>query len=169
MKINIVYASVTGNTKLLAEKIKDTLKSYDVELYKLPCDCREADIYFVGSWTDKGNEATQVIDFLKDVKNKKIAIFGTAGFGGSEEYYKRLENRALTNIDPSNSYLGSFYCQGKMPLAVRDRYVKMIKEHPDDQNLIVSIKNFDEALSHPNDNDLSNLEKWVKSIILKLN
>lgn len=169
MKINIVYASVTGNTKKLAEKIRETLKSYDIALYKLPSACRDADIYFVGSWTDKGNEASPVIEFLKNVKNKKIAIFGTAGFGGSKEYYKRLETRALSNIDSSNLYLGAFYCQGKMPLMVKDRYVKMIKEHPDDQNLIVSIKNFDEALSHPDEKDLLNLEKRVNSILLKIN
>ena len=40
-------------------------------------------------------------------------------------------------------------CQGRMPQAVRDRYVKM-KEMPDAKpNLDALIENFDQALSHP--------------------
>ena len=51
-----------------------------------------------------------------------------------------------------------------MPIQVRERYVKMITEHPDDANLQVSIQNFDEALKHPDDVDLDNARKWVKNI-----
>ena len=37
-----------------------------------------------------------------------------------------------------------------MPIGIRSRYEQLIKEHPEDRNLEVSIKNFDEALKHPN-------------------
>ena len=51
-------------------------------------------------------------------------------------------------------------CQGKMPMAMRERYVKM-KEDPNHKpNLDMLIENFDRALSHP---DKADLEKHSKS------
>lgn len=167
MKINIVYVSRTGNTKLVAEAIKDALKDFDVEIYNSTNEVRDGDIYFIGSWTDKGSETIDIINFVKSLKNKKIAIFGTAGFGGSEAYFETLANRAYSNIDEFNEKLGHFYCQGKMPMSVRERYVKLIQENAEDKKLLVSIKNFDEALSHPDSDDLLRAKEWALSIIKK--
>lgn len=62
--------------------------------------------------------------------DKKIFLFGTAGFGGSEAYYQKILANVRTAIDASNTVVGEYMCQGRMPQAVRDRYVKM-KEMPD--------------------------------------
>lgn len=52
-------------------------------------------------------------------------------------------------------------CQGKMPMAMRERYVKM-KEDPNHKpNLDMLIENFDRALSHPDKTDLEKLQKSV--------
>ena len=57
--------------------------------------------------------------------------------------------------------VGEYMCQGRMPDAVRARYVKM-KEQPDHMpNLDALIENFDRALSHPDAADLDNLRKMV--------
>ena len=82
MKVAIIYSSITGNTKLLAETIKSEIKE---EI--------DADIYFIGSWTNKGDASNDIINFLKKLKNKKIAYFGTAGYGGSTTYYDTLFSR----------------------------------------------------------------------------
>ena len=170
MKIAIIYASLTGNTKQLSEKIKETCINEDITFYGTPLDAdieniTSADLIFVGSWTDKGNCCTSIKDFLKKLNNKSIAIFGTAGFGGSIEYFKKLEERMTLEIPESNQVLGAFYCQGKMPFSVRDRYSSMIKENPEDKNLLVSLKNFDEALSHPESKDLANVEAFTKEML----
>ena len=164
MKIAIIYSSITGNTKLLAETIKNELKENTVYFGK-PNDDIDADIYFIGSWTNKGDASIDIINYLKKLKNKKIAYFATAGYGGSSEYYNTLFNRVKQYIDSSNTILGSFYCQGKMPIQVKERYVKMITEHPEDKNLEVSLKNFEDALTHPDKKDLENVKKWVNKIL----
>ena len=65
-------------------------------------------------------------------------------------------------MDKSNQVVGEYMCQGKMPQAVRDRYVKM-KEQPDHMpNLDLLIANFDRALSHPDKKDLDNSESWLE-------
>lgn len=52
-------------------------------------------------------------------------------------------------------------CQGKMPLSVRERYVKMREQPNRMTDLDSRIENFDRALSHPNAEDLENLKKNV--------
>lgn len=167
MDIAIIYSSNTGNTKNVAETIKKELVSENLVYFgKVTKEIPDADIYFIGSWTNKGNASDDIIEFVKKIKNKKIAYFGTAGYGGSESYYKTLFERIKTNIDSSNKILGYFYCQGKMPIQVRERYIKMITENPEDSNLKVSIKNFDKALSHPDNEDLENAKKWARNILI---
>ena len=167
MNIAIIYSSKTGNTKTIAEAIKEELQDKNIVYFgnateELPI----ADIYIIGSWTDKGNATNDIIEVIKKIKNKKIAYFGTAGYGGSEEYFKKLFERVRINIDSSNEILGYFYCQGKMPMQVRTRYEQMIIQSPENINLKSAIENFDKALSHPNDEDINNVKKWAKCKIL---
>ena len=61
--------------------------------------------------------------------------------------------------------LGSFYCQGKIPIGVRNRYVAMLREHPEDQKLNASVKNFDEALSHPDEKDFADARQWAQTMV----
>lgn len=167
MRIAIVYKGLTGNTKLVAENIKKALKE-DIIYCGEPKDNLNAELYFIGSWTDKGMCCSEIAEFIKKLENKKIAYFGTAGFGGSREYYETLFSRVKSIIPASNEVVGNFYCQGKMPIRVRERYVALITEHLEDKQLEVSIKNFDEALSHPDQDDLENIKKWAYSIVSTL-
>ena len=167
MNLAIIYSSKTGNTKMIAEAIKEKLQDKNIIYYgnateELP----KADIYIIGSWTDKGNATNEIIEIIKKIKNKKIAYFGTAGYGGSEEYYKKLFERVKTNIDSSNEILGYFYCQGKMPMQVRARYEQMLTQNPENIDLKASIENFDKALTHPNNDDINNVKMWVENHIL---
>ena len=97
------------------------------------------------------------------MRNKKIFLFGTAGFGVDEAYYRRILTNVKQSIDSSNTVIGEYMCQGKMPMAVRDHYVKL-KEQPEyPANLDVLIENFERALSHPDKDDLDKLRNIVLS------
>ena len=49
MKVAIIYSSITGNTKLLAETIKNEINK-DIVYFGRPIDKKiDADIYFIGS------------------------------------------------------------------------------------------------------------------------
>lgn len=164
-KIAIIYKSGTGNTKLIAKAVAEALSGEEVVYFGEPEEGIEADIYIVGSWTDKGTCVKEIAGFLRNLRGRKIAYFGTAGFGGSEEYYETLYNRVAEQIDESNELIGHFFCQGRMPMSVRNRYVQMIQEHPDDKKMQVSLENFDRALSHPDERDLEEVKEWAKGIV----
>lgn len=109
----------------------------------------------------QGNADNKTLELLSKLKNKKIFLFGTAGFGGNDTYFNKILEQVRQSIDSSNEVIGAYMCQGKMPQSVRDRYIKM-KENPEHPaNLDMLIENFDRALSHPDADDLERLKKTL--------
>lgn len=159
---SIIFSSMTGNTRKLADAIREVLPEDKCDYFgDAKGEDIQSDIVYVGFWTDKGNADASTLELLKKLKNKKIFLFGTAGFGISDDYFKKILENAKKSIDESNQVIGEYMCQGKMPQSVRDRYVKM-KEQPDAMpNLDALIENFDKALSHPDSDDLEKLKKEV--------
>ena len=146
----IVCNSLTGNTKMLADTIKSVLPNNNND-----------DIVFVGFWTDKGNADSKTIEYLKLLRNKKVFLFGTCGFGGSEAYFDRILTNVKSNIDSSNEVIGEYMCQGKMSSSVRERYLKMKESDNCPPNIDALIDNFDKALTHPDEKDLEKLSQKV--------
>lgn len=168
MKISIVYSSKTGNTLSVAEKIKDTIGC--VEYFGNPCnEAADADLIFVGFWTDKGKCSKEIEDFLHTLHGKTIALFGTAGFGGDKSYFDRILSAVKSEISSDNNIVDGFMCQGRMPQAVRERYEKMLAKDPNNMQFTALINNFDSALMHPDDNDYRNAETWAKHILSENN
>ena len=77
---------------------------------------------------------------------------------GLDKILKKVER----SLDRSNTVFGRYMCQGKMPLSVRQRYEGMKKQPIHLPNLDALIENFDNALSHPDAEDLERLKQAVK-------
>lgn len=156
MKIAIVFESVTGNTAQLAEALNFHFRGHEVVLCKTG-ESPDADVIFVGSWTDKGDCTDGIAAFLKKLENKKLFLFGTCGFGGSAEYFDTVSRRFAAHVSPSNEILGSYICQGRMPVAVVRRYEAMLAANPGNVRWEACIENYNQALAHPNKDDLNAL------------
>lgn len=168
MNIAIVYASQTGNTEKLAGAIRKALANETIVYFgAVPENVPQADLYLVGSGIYKGEFREDAAAFVQKLKNRKLACFATAGYGGSEEYAQALLERLKAKMDSSTEVLGFFFCLGKMAAQVRERYVQLLTQNPDDARLKVSLKNFDEALSHPDDADLQHAGRWAGEMVLK--
>ena len=87
--------------------------------------------------------------------------------GGSPEYYKKIEENIRVFIEDDNEYLGAFICQGKMPIAVWEKYMNM-KNSKNQKQVDAMIRNFDMAMLHPNEQDLEQVRNFVKNIYEKL-
>ena len=160
MRYSIVYSTRTGNTKLLADTIREALPAEDCVYFGEPdAAALAADRIYVGFWTDRGSCDANTEKFLKTLTDQQVFLFGSAGFGGSDAYYQKILERTRECLPEGVTEAGSFMCQGKMPMSVRERYVKMGKGPvPNVQNLI---ENFDRALSHPDAEDLEHLRSAV--------
>ena len=154
----IVYSSQTGNTALLAQRLKDCLPQSGLLYFGAPHEeATRAEVLFVGSWTDKGSCCPEIATFLKSLQGKQVFLFGTAGFGGAEAYFAQIIQRMAQNLPQDCKLLGSYLCQGKMPPAVRARYEAMAQQDPEKARPM--LENFERALSHPDQADLEGLER----------
>ena len=157
MSYSIVYSSRTGNTALLAQTIREALPAGDCLYFGAPdAHALEAATIYVGFWTDKGTCDESIANFLQSVTGQKVFLFGTAGFGGAPAYFAQILERVEQNLKDTNM-VGSYMCQGKMPEAVRSRYLAM-EESP---RRTAMLENFEQALSHPDAQDLARLKEAV--------
>ena len=122
MKIAIVYAIETGNTAQIAQAIREGCQGHEIVAFgPLSRDVGEAELIFVGSWTDKGTCAPAVKEFLQGLHGKRVGLFGTAGIGLSEMYFASLSDRFRAEVPEENQVLGTWFCPGRLPPAVRAR------------------------------------------------
>ena len=176
MKYAVIYDSPTGNTKILAEEIRSYMDgqngSTEECLYfgePVPDDVNGeklsvAEVIFAGFWTDKGDSGAKLAEFLESLHGSRVFLFGTAGFGGSEEYFNRILEKVSTHLAADNTVAGRYMSQGKMPVSVRKRYESMLEQNPEDERMKAMVENFDRALSHPDASDLENLRDVLSAL-----
>ena len=156
MSYAIVYSSRTGNTALLAQTVREALPREMCCYFGEPDDkALSAETIYVGFWTDKGTCDEQIARFLQSLTNQRVFLFGTAGFGGAAAYFEQILDRVKQNLGPEVQVIGTYMCQGKMPQAVRERYQAM----EDSPRRTSMLKNFDQAMSHPDQQDLTRLKE----------
>lgn len=166
MKYAVVYASATGNTAMLAEEIRSYMKNAKCVYFgEAKENIPPVDIIFAGFWTDKGNCSDEIGNYLAGLQGQKIFLFGTAGFGGSKEYFSRILEQVKGHIPDGNTVIGTFMCQGKMPASVKARYEKMLESDPENERIKAMLINFDQALSHPDHHDLEELRAAVQKAV----
>ena len=157
MSYAIICSSKTGNTEKLAQRAREVLGEEN------ECPVVDADLVLVGSWTDKGGMDPALADTLPQLADKRVFLFGTCGFGGSQKYYDRVLDRFAAALPDGARVVGRFMCQGQMPPAVRERYVKMSNQDP--TRFEPMIENFDRALGHPDADDLGAFEAALRDVL----
>ena len=148
MKKAIVYSSATGNTKLLAEAIKEKLNE-DVYCGEPDDSVLDSDLIYVGFWAQAFSSCVPITEFLAKLENKKIFLFGTAGYNDTPEFFQSILDAAKKNISASNEVVGEFMCMGKVSANKQEAIKKM------DLEKFESMKaNLDKSQSHPNEADI---------------
>ncbi|MDY0200882.1 MAG: flavodoxin family protein [Tenuifilaceae bacterium] len=166
----IVYSSVTGNTQVIAKAVKDALDENACIYYGKPDRAlpQNASVIFVGFWVQGGTCSPEVKQYLKSLENKKIALFGTAGFGGTEDYFETILTEVKKQIPKSNEIVGSIMFQGKMPQNALKQYQKLLDANPNDGNVLNMIYNYNNALSHPDKQDIEATKRFARDIVSQI-
>lgn len=116
MKVLVAYATVTGNTEIIARAIASAIPGADLK--KLPADVnpQDYDFIFAGFWCDKGTPDEVWQAFQKEAKAKPIAYFGTMGGDPNSERGQAWVNK-VAGLFP----LTVRELQGSSRLAGQDR------------------------------------------------
>ena len=162
MKSLIVYSSLTGNTKKVAEAIAEIIPGSEIYPVENAPSPEGYDFIALGYWVDKGMPSKQCLDYLAGIKNKKLALFGTLGAWPDSDHAKECmeKSEALAADGTNNTVLGSFLCQGK----VDPKIIEMMQKHASAAHPMTPerIARIEEAKKHPDQQDCLNAQKAFK-------
>ncbi len=162
MKKAVIYSSKTGNTKMLAEAAAKTLGNCDLLNIKDNPKVDEYDFVAVGWWVDKGTADKDTLEWLPNLKGKKVFYFITLGAYPDSDHAKGCVEKGK-DLLAGNEILGSFICQGKIDPALKEWMSKLDKSHPHYPDE-ARIKRWNDADSHPDENDIDNLVKELNKL-----
>lgn len=165
MRYSIVFISRTGNTQRVAEAIRDALPADELVWFGEPGPkALDADLIFAGSWTDKGTCDEGMEVFLSHLEGKRVALFGTAGFGGSETYFQSILGRMEAYIPKTASVREGFLCTGRMGPGLRERYAAALERDPADARARMMLDAWEHAKDHPDGADLDGAAAWARGV-----
>ena len=167
----VLYNSQSGNTKGVAAAIFSALPEGSRDLVDINGGkpIPKAATYFIGFCVHRGTCSLEVGNLLSSISGKSVALFGTCGAANIDNYYKNIENSARIWLEDDNLYLGGFFCQGKMPLQIRQKYESMLNgDENHDSHLKLQLQNFDQAMIHPTKEDLEHAAAFAKECLSRL-
>jgi flavodoxin len=169
MQTLVVYSSLTGNTKKVAEAIYEVFGAraalFPVETAPAPTNY---DFVIVGFWVDKGTADKKAQEYLKTIQDKPVALFATLGaYPDSEHAASSLKN-AAGFLDVSNQLVGTFICQGKIDPKLIEQLKNMPGNHPHAATP-ERMERYKEAAKHPNADDLKAAQSIFVDIKNSLN
>ncbi|CZE45866.1 flavodoxin family protein [Campylobacter geochelonis] len=158
MKNLVLYDSLTGNTKKVANAIASSLncdiKGIDE---KLNLDDYERVIF--GFFVDKGLMSQKAKDIAIKIKDKKVGIFFTLGAEPNSQHADKCKARARDFFEKNSNLVEEIFCsQG----AIDPKLIEKMKQIAQNSGQTIEPKRearWSEAASHPDENDLKNAVK----------
>ena len=107
MKYAVLFDSRTGNTALIAEEIRSTLKQERCVGFGMQPLTGAADVVFLGSWCDRGGFSEEMRKVISGIHHQKVALFATCGYGMDRAYFQRIEERMKEQAGADNDVLAA--------------------------------------------------------------
>ena len=161
MKSIILYSSLTGNTKRVAEAMASVMPegTLCVPVKEAPQNLADYDTVFVGFWVDRGTANKEAAKLIETLTNPNIVFFATLGMYADSDHARESIDKASELLQNKESLVDGFVCQmmykmfppgsahGQSP--ERDALHKAAETHPDEQ-------------------DFANAKEFTKSVLAKL-
>ncbi|MFV0379383.1 MAG: flavodoxin family protein [Anaerorhabdus sp.] len=170
MKKILLYSSKTGNTKKIADSIQEALicdRFEEITNFNVT-DVNDDDFLIIGGWIDKGLMNKEVMDFIYQLKGKKVAFFFTLGaYPNSMHAFDCIENIKKAFVDNNNEVIAHYHCQG----AIDPKLINWMSSLPADHSHSPDqdrINRWSDAKEHPNQEDLNSSKNFASTIKKKL-
>ena len=164
MKTMVVYSSLTGNTKKVAQAMAEVLPECTlVPVEEAPSRVEGYDLVAVGYWVDRGMPDSRTREWLSGVESARLIFFGTLGAWPDSEHARECMTRGETMaLEPArgNTVLGSWLCQGKIDPKVLEVMARVAGgAHPMTEERRARIR---EAAKHPDDEDCRRAQDFAR-------
>lgn len=170
MRSIVLYSSLTGNTKQVAEAIVQGLPAGTpcVPVKEAPQDLAEYDTVFVGFWVDRGTANKEAAKLIETLNNKHVVLFATLGMYADSDHARESIDKAASLLPNKEQLVDGFVCQGKIDPKVIEMMYKMFPpgsahgQSPERDALHAA------AASHPDEQDFANAKAFAEQVVVKL-
>lgn len=163
MKVQVIYSSLTGCTKRVAEAIFNGVEAEQKSIHDLKDGAPEltGDIVLLGYWGISGNPNDDMKAFLKTVKGKAVGIFCTLGYYADSAHARQTVESGLDLVKDDNEIIGAFVCNGAVaqnlidgqgkggvhvPTEQKELRWEMVKNHPTNAECALAAERFNERI-----------------------
>lgn len=161
MKALVVYSTLTGNTKKVAEAIAAALPEGTVLAdAKTAPDPAGFDFIAMGFWVDKGLPNKEAGDYMKRITGKKVFTFFTLGASPDSKHAQTCADAAPKAYGEGCEVLGAVWCQGAIDPKLIDWMKTLPAGNPHAPTEAAQAR-WAEAAKHPDANDLAAAAKAV--------
>ena len=164
----IIYSSVTGNTKAVADAMAEALDGHaDVfRVQDAPEDLSAYDVVLLGYWLRLGAPDPMMLKYLPSVHDARVCFFQTHGTETHSEHAVTAFARAGYQLGTGCEILGTFGCRGKIHPALIEKRKAAGKDDP--HGGPHSIERWKTAATHPDAEDLAAAKAFVAQMQHKL-
>lgn len=171
MKILIIYYSQSGNTKMIAEAIKNGLSNEKVDLKPISemdsTDFGKYDLVFLGSGVYASRVHSSVVNLMKEVTEfpAKFIYFCTHA---SLKLYQTPFAKITKILEKHNcTIIGEFDCVGENKVISLESRMQAISSLPPEERE-KALKNVKLTEGRPNEDDVKNAKKFAEFILQKI-
>lgn len=164
MKAAVIYSTLTGNTKKVAEAVLEGLgdgaEIFDV---KQAPDPSVYDLVAVGFWVDRGHPDAKAMEYMKKISGKKVFSFFTLGAKPASAHAYKCAYTAKTYYGAGCEELGAWFCQG----AIDPKLIERMRQMPAGGPHSATPENearWAAASSHPDEADCSAAKEAAKAV-----
>lgn len=163
MKVQIIYSSLTGCTKKVAEAIYQGIDAEEKSIHDLKdgAPVLDGDIILLGYWGISGNPNDEMKAFLQTVQGKAVGVFCTLGYYADSAHARQTLEAGLNLVKEKNEVIGAYICNGAVSKALIDGQGKggvhtpteqkeirweIIKSHPTQAECALAAERFNERI-----------------------
>ncbi|BEU87021.1 flavodoxin family protein [Selenomonas sp. TAMA-11512] len=157
----VIYSSVTGNTKMIAEAIAEEAGADIFKVQEAPEDLSAYDIIAVGYWLRLGQPDPMMMPYLPKIRNKPVVLFQTHGTEPTTEHAITSFARAGHMLGEGCDILGTFGSQGKVNPKLLEKRVKVNTDPDDPHQSKENRERRAKAATHPDAEDIANARALV--------
>lgn len=159
----IIYSSVTGNTKQIADAMAEAdMLQGNVDVFRVqdaPSDLAQYEVVLLGYWLRLGAPDPLMLRYLPTVHDARVCFFQTHGTSPTSEHAVTSFARAGYHLGANCEILGTFGCRGKINPAM---LAKRKNAGPDDPHGgPQSMERWKLASTHPDAQDIADAKDLV--------
>ena len=165
MKAAVVYSTLTGNTKKVAEAFASGLGegAETFEVSAAPADLSGYDLVVIGFWVDRGHPDQKSMDFMKRVEGKKVFSLFTLGAKPRSAHAFKCAYTSASFWGKGCEQIGTWHCQGAIDPKLIEQMRKMPAGGPHSATPETEAR-WAAAASHPDADDLAAAAEAGKAV-----